>query len=292
LHLPVGELASLAAAACWAVGLTLFRRDVRAIGARQVNFFKGLVGTSMMLLCLAFTGFGEIGAYEQWMLVLSGFVGLALGDSLLFVALGQLGPHKASLLLSLGPVLTAAGGWALGEVLSLQEVLGIACAVAGIGLVAYYRPVGGPEPEANARGVLFGVAAAACQATGVLLAKQGLPEGVAAFPATALRLAAATAALAVVAFAGRRLGPDLKQLIRPGPVRRLIPAAFIGTFLGLWLMQIGIKYTDSAVANALHSTTPLFTIPITVFVLKEKLGPAVVAGSVLGVGGVVLLLLS
>lgn len=291
MHLPVGELASLAAAACWAVGLTLFRRDVRAIGARQVNFFKGLVGTSMMLLCLAFTGFGEIGAYEQWMLVLSGFVGLALGDSLLFVALGQLGPHKASLLLSLGPVLTAVGGWAIGEILSPMEIAGIACAVAGIGLVAYFRPVGGPEPEANARGVLFGVAAAVCQAAGVLLAKQGL-HGVDAFPATALRLAAATAALAVVAFAGRRLGPDLKQLLRPAPMRRLIPAAFIGTFLGLWLMQIGIKYTESAVANALHSTTPLFTIPITVFVLKEKLGPAVIAGSVLGVGGVVLLLLS
>ena len=82
----IGEIASLAAAACWAVGLTLFRRDVRAIGARQVNFFKGLVGTTIMLLALAFTGFGEIGAYEQWMLILSGFVGLALGDSLLFTA--------------------------------------------------------------------------------------------------------------------------------------------------------------------------------------------------------------
>ena len=119
-------------------------------------------------------------------------------------------------------MLTAVGGWALGEILSSMEIAGIACAVAGIGLVAYYRPVGGPEPEANARGVLFGVAAAACQAAGVLLAKQGLQEA-GAFPATALRLAAATAALAVFAFGRRRLGSDLKQLLRPGPVRRLVP---------------------------------------------------------------------
>jgi drug/metabolite transporter (DMT)-like permease len=73
-------------------------------------------------------------------------------------------------------------------------------------------------------------------------------------------------------------------------VARLVPAAFVGTFLGLWLMQLGIKNTESAVANALHSTTPLFTLPITVFLLRERLGWLAVTGSFVAVGGVVLLL--
>ena len=73
-------------------------------------------------------------------------------------------------------------------------------------------------------------------------------------------------------------------------LRRLVPAAFIGTFLGLWLMAVGIKHTESAVANALHSTTPLFTLPIALFVLREKVGKLAIAGSFVAVAGVFLLL--
>ena len=43
-----GELASLGAALCWAFGLTLFQRDVRDIGARAVNLFKGIVGCALV----------------------------------------------------------------------------------------------------------------------------------------------------------------------------------------------------------------------------------------------------
>ena len=57
-------------------------------------------------------------------------------------------------------------------------------------------------------------------------------------------------------------------------------------------MQVGIANTTAAVANALHSTTPLFTLPITVLFLRERLGARVVMGSVVAVAGVVLLILA
>ncbi|MHC4933255.1 MAG: hypothetical protein ACYTGV_13810 [Planctomycetota bacterium] len=44
MSFPLGEVASLGAAAGWAVGLTLYRRDAREIGARAVNLFKGHSG--------------------------------------------------------------------------------------------------------------------------------------------------------------------------------------------------------------------------------------------------------
>jgi len=72
---------------------------------------------------------------------------------------------------------------------------------------------------------------------------------------------------------------------------RLLLASLVGTFGGIWLMQIGIAYTDSAVASALHSTTPLFTLPIAYFISRERIGPRVAAASCLAVAGVVVLLL-
>ncbi|MHC4933256.1 MAG: DMT family transporter [Planctomycetota bacterium] len=236
-------------------------------------------------------GFRYASLEAQGFLMLSGLVGLALGDTLLFLALAHLGAHRAALFGTLGPALTAAGGWLfLGETLTAFQLLGIFLAATGVGMVVYFR--GGLEPErrATGRGVLYGVLSAACQAGGVLLAKRGLHE-MDALTGTTLRVAAATALLAFVALLRRDLMPDLRRLFKPGPLARLLPAAFCGTFLALWLMQTGIKHTDSAVASALHSTTPLFTLPIALVFLRERFGALAVFGSLMAVAGVVVLLI-
>ena len=289
--MPVGEIASLLAACCWAVGLNLFRRDVTEIGSGAVNLFKGMVGSTLFLLTLALSGFPEIGARAQAYLVVSGVVGFALGDTFLFFTLSQMGPHRAALFGSLGPVFTALGAWTLlGETLGAGRLLGIALAAGGVAVVVYFRR-GVGAGHATGRGVVFGILAAVCHACGVLLTKRGL-EDADALAASTLRLTAATVVLALAALGRGRLGPDLARLFRRASLSRLVPAALIGTFTGIWLMQVGIERTESAVANALHSTTPLFTLVIAVFVLRERIGALPVLGSLVAVAGVLLLFLS
>jgi len=265
---------------------------VREVGARRVNFFKGIVASVMLGGVVLAIG-GEAMSFDaMWLLAASGVVGLSVGDSILFYALGHLGPHRASLLMSLSPVMTAVGGWLLGEVLSGYQVVGIAFATGGVALVVRFGPAArrrAPKPHTVA--VLAGVGAALCQAVGVLLAKRGMEEA-GVWTGTLVRLLAATVALGAYAVARGWLRTDLRRLFRRGPLTRLVPAAFIGTFLGLSLMQAGIKLTPSAVASALHSTTPLFALPIAVYFLKERAGPGVILGSFVAVGGVMLLLLS
>jgi drug/metabolite transporter (DMT)-like permease len=283
---PIGEIASLGAAACWAVGLNLFRRDAREIGPRPVNLFKAVVALPLLALSLVVAGRASLGDAPGYLAV-SGIVGVALGDSLLFFALAYLGAHRAALFGTLGPVLTAIGAFVfLGEELSAQQLGGVAAATAGVAMVVYHRT---PTP-ASRLGLLLGFLSAACQAAGVLLAKRGLVNAD-PLAATTVRLSAALLALTVVSLARRELAGDLKRLCTPRVLRRLIPAGIVGTFLGLWLMTTGIKYTQSAVASALHSTTPLFTLPIALFWLREPVGLLAAAGSFVAVGGVFLLLL-
>jgi drug/metabolite transporter (DMT)-like permease len=286
MSFPLGEIASLSAAACWAVGLNLFRRDAREIGPRPVNLFKAIVALPLLLASLLVSGRFAVGDAPGYLAV-SGVVGVALGDSLLFFALAHLGAHRAALFGTLGPVLTAIGAFAfLGERLSAQQLAGVAAATAGVAMVVYHRT---PTP-ASRLGLLLGVLSAACQAAGVLLAKRGLVNAD-PLAATTVRLTAALLALTVVSIVRREFGADWKQLSRPRVLRRLIPAGIVGTFLGLWLMTTGIKYTHSAIASALHSTTPLFTLPIALFWHRESVGLLAVSGSFVAVGGVFLLLL-
>ena len=72
---PLGEVASLATALCWAVGLNLFRRDAREVGARPVNLFKGLIALPPLLLCLWIGGANDVSGEAQVYLILSGVLG-------------------------------------------------------------------------------------------------------------------------------------------------------------------------------------------------------------------------
>jgi drug/metabolite transporter (DMT)-like permease len=287
-----GEIASLAAALCWAIGLNLFRKDVRLIGARAVNLFKGIVGCTLFGLCLLVSGIPYVDARSVNLFMLSGVIGLALGDSLLFMALGHLGAHRTALLATLGPVLTALGAWLFrGEALGLWAIAGIAFAVGGVAMVVWFRPHGAEPKRADTAGILFGLLAALCQAGGVIVSKEAFVGADVPLLSAVLRLGAATAILAVFALFRRELDGQVRRLFSPRPFRRLFVAAFFGTFCGIWLMQAGISWTDSAVASALHSTTPLFTLPIAIFILKERVTPGAILGSCLAVAGVTILIL-
>ena len=292
MQFPLGEVASVGAAVCWAIGLTLFSADVREVGARHVNLFKGLLGTLVFLGVVVVRGGAPAAPVDAALyLAASGVVGLAIGDTFLFGALRLLGTHKTALFASLGPILTALGGWIfLQEVLNALQVVGILMAAWGVALVVYYRD-GRTDPSPTLRGVLYGLVAASCQAVGTLLARVGLSETDALW-GTTLRLGAATVALLLWAVMRRDLVPGLRILVQPARLRRLVPAVLIATFSGLWLMQVGIKHAPAAVANALHSTTPLFTLPIALFWLREHLGRLGIFGSLVAVGGVVLLILA
>ncbi len=270
----------------------MFRRDVQQIGARAVNLFKGVVACVALALVTLVTGFPAMDSHTAGLLVLSGLVGLALGDTLLFKALGLLGPHRTSLFGVLGPIVTASAGWMfLHEGLEPGQLVGVGLAVAGLALVVYFRGGHKDEPDIHLKGILYGAASALCQSAGTLLSRAAQTD-IDALSGTTVRLFAASLGLVIYALCRRELGTQIRLLLDPARLKRLILASLIGTFAGLWLMQVGIKEAPAAVANALHSTTPLFTLPIAVFYLKERLGRAAVFGSLAAVAGVALLLLA
>ncbi|MEM8885456.1 MAG: DMT family transporter [Planctomycetota bacterium] len=287
-----GELASLAAALFWAIGLNLFRKDVRLVGARAVNLFKGIFGCLLFLICLLVVGFPEIDARALNLFLLSGVIGLAAGDTFMFLALAHLGAHRTALLAGLGPVFTAVGAFLfLGEVLSAWEVFGILFAMSGVAMVVWFRPHGEEPKRADTAGIVYGLLASLCQAGGVLVSKEAFATADVPLASGALRLVAATAILALFALFRGELDLQVRRIFHPRPMRRLMLATFFGTFCGIGFMQAGIAWTDSAIASALHSTTPLFTLPIAVFILKERVTMLAALGSCLAVAGIAILIL-
>jgi len=69
----------------------------------------------------------------------------------------------------------------------------------------------------------------------------------------------------------------------------LVLAAFLGTYLAIWLQQVAFKFTPAGIAQALLATSPLFVLPIAVMLGDRVTGRAVL-GVLVAIGGIWLLI--
>jgi drug/metabolite transporter (DMT)-like permease len=81
----------------------------------------------------------------------------------------------------------------------------------------------------------------------------------------------------------------LKQFKSPKILFANIIAAFLGTYLGIFLQQTSLKYAPAGIAQALSSTSPLFVLPLAMFA-GEKVSLRAVLGAAASLVGIGLLL--
>lgn len=71
----------------------------------------------------------------------------------------------------------------------------------------------------------------------------------------------------------------------------LVLAAFGGTYLGIWLQQVALKYTPAGIAQTLGATSPLFVLPV-VAALGEVISIRAVLGVAIAIGGIALIFIT
>ena len=180
-----GELAALGAASFWVVTSLAFAAAARRIGPTMVNLLRMLAALCVLLVVhrLWFGALLPSADFTLWFwLGISGLVGLAIGDQLLFTALVDIGPRLSTLFMTLAPPVTAIVAWpVLGEPLSWIAILGISVTISGVAWVALERPERPTvrrtmhhRPPRSGRGMLCGALAGACQASGIILAKKAM----------------------------------------------------------------------------------------------------------------------
>ncbi|MDD4081683.1 MAG: DMT family transporter, partial [Eubacteriales bacterium] len=181
-------------------------------------------------------------------------------------------------------------GWALmGEALTLQNIAGILLAVSGIMLVIRGDvPAGKKVP--GWQGILWAALATLGQAGGVILSKLGLAS-LNAVPAAQIRLIGGVLGMALILTVMKRW-VSLPPIMRSKNGRQAITVSIVlGTLIGMVLSMLSIKLIPVAIASILFSLMPVIILPISVFILKEKVNPRETLGALVTVGGVSLLFL-
>ncbi len=294
MALPLHELAALGTATCWATTGLIAADAVRALGPFWFNLLRQALVTLLLALVLTITG-GWHGL--DWgtvaVLAVSGIIGILLGDTVNFAAVGRLGPRRAGAIFALNAPMAAVMGWAfLGEALPLQAILGIAVTAAGVAVAIMGRP------RANAHrlevmngafmaGVLFGLAAAFGQAAGSLIARPVMVAGLDPYLASLFRVGASGLTMGLIAalpYAPKPAGPMTRHVL-------ILTAAtaVIGLLIGMTLFLYALQGSQTGIIATLSATSPVIILPLLWIRTGQRPSATSFAGAVMAIVGLALI---
>jgi len=316
----LGEGAALLAAFLWAAATLMFGRIGKHLSPVVLNLVKGVIAIALLLLTLLFQlrTADTLPALPQRSviyLLLSGALGIGLGDTAYFAAINALGARRALLLETLAPPMAAVLARVfLSEQLSWRAIAGIVITLLGVAWVISERTPGS-QKQVTLAGLQVALLATFCQAAGAVLSRGALAETtVSPLWSSLLRLGAGLLCMSLLILlrpqylanaAETTNGADgrvsssislriegqkiLQQLRSPRLLGAIALASFFATYLGIWLQQISLKFAAAGIAQALLATSPLFVLPMAAL-SGEGLSKRSVLGVVVALGGVWLLL--
>ncbi len=257
----IGALAALAAALCWTLASGLWRALPTSLTAAQLNLLKNLLAVALLLPWL--WGRPWLAAPQPLLLlVLSGVLGIALGDSLYFAALRRLGTRRTLTLDAGGPAVTALAGmvW-LSERPAALDWLGLVLITAALLLVAARQPGSGGQDRRQLQGVAMALGALLCGSGGALLARAALRDlTIDPVQSALVRLLAAALVLLPLVVTLPRAQPGPKPSSRRWPLA--LQATLLGTTAGIALQQTALQRLPGGLAVALLATAPVMALPL------------------------------
>ena len=286
-----GEIAALSAAGLWAFATLMFGRLGKQLSPLVLNLIKGSMAVGFIVLTLAIRQqlLMSLPMASVWLLLISGVVGIGLGDTAYFVTVNALGARQALLLEMLAPPLAALMSLVfLEEQLSPLAWLGMGLTLAGIIWVVGERS---PRTDVSGarliRGVVFGVLSALGQSVGSVLSRAALADtAVDPLWSSLLRLSAGLVCIGGLLL--WRVKPQSRPVISGRLLGGVAIAAFFGTYLAIWLQQIALKYSPAGIAQSLLATSPIMVLPMAL-VIGERVTLRAICGALLALVGIWLL---
>jgi drug/metabolite transporter (DMT)-like permease len=295
----------------FAISVACGYRSSKIIGGAEANLWRLASGAVCLGVWAYVFGMGLSGSGFP-IFLLSGIVGIGLGDFALFQALPRLGARLSSLLIQccnapFGAIIE----WAwLGTSLNLRQILSILVIIAGVALALAPGQNLHLAKRTKNIGIAFCVLAAFGNAFGAVLTRKAYdvarvygdaPDGgTAAFQRI---LGGLLLAAVIVLFLKRQAFRVQKNapraLVLEASARKWRAAwpwifvnSLAGQTLGVSCMQWALETTPTGIVLAIMAITPITIIPVSYILEKERPTLHTFAGAAVAVAGVIALTLS
>jgi drug/metabolite transporter (DMT)-like permease len=274
----LGEYLALASAGIWAFAVILFRISGKTVPPFALNLFKNAVALILFLPLLLTLGkplLPAVPATDYALLLGSGLLGIAISDTLLFMALNLLGASLLAIVDCVySPFIIVLSYVFLGERLNPWQFSGVLLIATAIAVMAWKgaRENGHLSRHDLFRGIVLGVLAMFTVAVGIVMIKPMLAH-TDVFWATAMRLAGGIVGLVIFLPFLRNRRKVLAPLFDIAQWKVLIPASLLGSFFALLFWIAGMKLTLASIAAVLNQMTVIFVFILAAIFLGEKATP-------------------
>ena len=236
--------------------------------------------------------------------ILSGFIGILVGDTALFLALNRIGPRRLSILFSLNAPISAVLAWfLLNESLSGRGVIGVLLCVVGVAFAIFFArsPSSRPSSRFLSRsssrrssipssittakqhqweetkgklwaGVALGLLAALSQSIGTLIARPIMETGADPVAVSAIRTGVAAVGLSILLQLNlKNVSTNKKLTVKIFGL--ILLSGAIGMAVGMTLLLFALTGGKVGVVATLSATTPVIILPL--IWIKTGKAPAV-----------------
>lgn len=292
----IGEIAALITALLWSGTSIVFTEASVRVGSFYVNVARLIIA----MFCLALTVLIfqieiNLSTSQILNLILSGIIGLVIGDTFLFKAFQNIGARLSMLIMASVPGISAILAFIfLSEKISFIGIIGMIITISGISLVVLNRQ---EKPSSNYKidyiGIFYAFMGAVGQAVGLIFAKNAFNESdINGFVAAFIRISSSVIFMyPLFVFITKIKNPFSIFRNNKTALTYTLIGSIIGPFFGITFSLISVAHTKVGIASTLMSTVPIIMLPLVKFYYKERLTWIAITGAFLAVAGVAMLFL-
>lgn len=288
---------ALAAACCWAVGSLISAPASAHLGAFAFTRWRMACASVLLWSVALYTGqWQQLPLSGLWLLLLSGIIGILIGDTALFASMNRLGPRRAGVLFATHALFSAVLAYLfLGESIWGWTLLGSSLLVSGVMTAILFGKRASEQHhwESNNNqlgiGIALGLLSALCQAVSTLMLKPLMSTDIDAIAASAVRMTAALCCHLLLLWLGFRVARTLQPM--NGKVLAMVAFnALLSMGIGMTLILQALKQGDAGIVAMLSSVSPVVVLPLLWLVYRRRPALGAWLGAALTVIGTGLIL--
>ncbi len=295
-------LAAFLSTFCFAFSIICASRSVRANGTRAANIGRLVLATAVLGLFAHTLGTGFASASTPW-LILSGVIGIGLGDLAVFATLPLIGARLSVLITQcIAAICGAFVDWLwLGTELTGRQLLWDAVILGGVALALMPSKANPPRVKVQPIGFLIALAAGILQGLGAIISRKGNFVALAAgepaingITAAYHRIGAGLIVIALYFAVLALLRKPVAPAIQPerGGWKWTVANGLAGPVVAISFYQWALAHTPAGIVLPIVAATPIVAIPLAYWLEGDRPSKRSVAGGLIAVGGCVALSLA
>jgi len=284
-----GELCMLIAAILWSVTVILLKSSSNKLSPFLINPIKNSIGLLLFLILFIYMGiplwYDNLSLSGYYKILLSGLLGMAIGDTIFIYALSKIGANRVAIVDSFSPFIIYFYSILLlsNQKLVLIQFVGLIITTIAIVILTYENDYKDINYKTKRTGILWVFFAMGCTGYGIVLLKTVLNEiNIIDIEqklkfnlwVTAFRLLPGVVFSWFMFLFKKNKKSLLKPLTNRNILSKLLLASVIGPFFALGFWILGYAFIDKpSIASIISQTSVIFIVILSWIFLKEKLTP-------------------